>query len=45
MGVSRFRQVALVLFISVCVAQIYIKSWKKINAKTNFAATNVAIAA
>ncbi len=32
-------------FISVCVAQIYIKIWKKINANNKFAATNVAIAA
>lgn len=33
------------LLISVCVAQTYIKIWKKINANNNFAATDVAIAA
>ena len=34
------------LFISVCVAQIYIKSWKKINADSdNIGASNFALAA
>lgn len=33
-------------YLSVCVAQIYIKSWKKINANSeNFGANDLALAA
>lgn len=46
MGMLRFRQENETLSVSVCVAQIYIKSWKKINADSdNVGASNLALAA
>lgn len=45
MGMFWFRQGNLALFISVCVAQIYKKIWKKINANNNFSANTLALAA
>lgn len=45
-GCSGFDKKLEMLLISVCVAQIYIKSWKKINANSeNFGANTLALAA
>ena len=47
MGMFRFRQEIEMLLVSVCVAQIYIKIWKKISANSfKFSANeNLALAA
>ena len=44
-GVSRFDREPETLLISVCVAPIYTKIGKKIDANTHFAAADAAIAA
>ena len=44
-GVSGFDREQEMLFISVCVASVYIKNEKKINADNYSVATDVAVAA